>query len=144
MKKLILLFLLLVFVFTPVITSAKIDDSHIKSVAQVKIWDKLKSSYIATGSGIFFEVANMNVLTNYHVVEKAITNPDRYLPVVCVTKNPLSLPDCRGVFSVRGLSGSDDIHAINNKWLNRRPIALAVHKTETVLFPNMETDDDQK
>ncbi len=100
MKRLRLLLLLITFVFVPATTSAKIDDSHIKSIVQVKIWDTYRTEYIATGSGVFID--ELNILTNYHVAEDVIINPNRYLPVVCITNNSLSLPDCKYVFSAYG------------------------------------------
>ncbi|MDF1498045.1 MAG: hypothetical protein P1P85_01645 [Patescibacteria group bacterium] len=100
MKKINLLFLSIIFVFLPTITSAKIDDSNIKSIVQVKIWDTNRSEYIATGSGVFID--ELNILTNYHVAEEVISDPDRYLPVVCITNDSLLLPDCKYIFSAYG------------------------------------------
>ncbi len=100
MKRLKLLLVLITFIFIPATTSAKIDDSHIKSIVQVKIWDTYRTEYIATGSGVFID--ELNILTNYHVAEDVIINPDRYLPIVCITNDSLSLPDCRYVFSAYG------------------------------------------
>ena len=39
------------------------------------------------------------------------------------------------IFVVHRLSNL--FHEFNSKWLNRRPFALAVHKTETVLMPDL-------
>ena len=100
MKRLKLLLVLITFIFVPITVSAKIDDSHIKSIVQVKIWDTYKSEYVATGSGVFID--ELNILTNYHVAEDVISNPDRYLPVVCITNDSLSLPDCKYIFSAYG------------------------------------------
>lgn len=39
---------------------------------------------------------------------------------------------------------SNLFHELNSKWLNRRPIGLAVHKTETVLMPDIGNEYDPK
>lgn len=39
---------------------------------------------------------------------------------------------------------SNLFHELISKWLNRRPISLAVHKTETVLLPDIGNNDDQE
>jgi len=101
----ILLFLSAVFIFLPTISLAKIDDSNINAIVQVKIWDTYRSEYISTGSGVFFDGA-LNILTNYHVVEDAIINPARYLSIICITKNSLSASDCKYVYSVYGIWGN--------------------------------------
>jgi hypothetical protein len=39
---------------------------------------------------------------------------------------------------------SNLLHELNSKWLNRRPINFAVHKTETVLMPDIGNEYDPK
>lgn len=110
MKKITLLLLSFIFIFLPSISSANINDSNIKAVVQVKIWDSYTSEYIATGSGIVID-GGMNMLTNYHVVEDAIGNPNRYLAIACATKSSLSISDCRYVFSTYDFLGSLQLKA---------------------------------
>lgn len=107
MKKIALLFLS--FIFLPSISSASIDDSNIKAVVQVKIWDSYTSEYIATGSGIVID-GGMNMLTNYHVVEDVIGNPGRYLAIACTTSS-LLVSDCRYVFNTYDFLGSLQLKA---------------------------------
>lgn len=37
---------------------------------------------------------------------------------------------------------SNILHELFSKWLNRRPLSFAVHKTEAIIMPAMETPDD--
>jgi len=99
MGKVILIFFTIIFICLPSIGLAKIDDAHVKSIVQIKIWDKLMQTYKSSGSGIFIDSIR-TILTNYHVVEDAIINSERYVPIACLTKDATSLPDCSYVFSV--------------------------------------------
>ena len=64
--------------------SVKFDDSVIKSVLLIKIYDTVLKQDVLWGSGISIGGLG-NILTNYHVVEKAIVDPNRYQVYGCVT-----------------------------------------------------------
>jgi len=66
------------------IASVKFDDVVIKSVLRLKIYDTVLKQDILWGSGISIGGLG-NILTNYHVVEKAIADPVRYQVYGCVT-----------------------------------------------------------
>jgi hypothetical protein len=38
---------------------------------------------------------------------------------------------------------SNMLHELISKWLGRRPVTFAVHKTEAVILPNMEEPDEE-
>ena len=88
---------LAVLVFIPSNLYAKIDDSNIKSVAQIRIWDSQANAIIGTGSGVFID--GTSILTNYHVIEDSILDPERYALIVCMTTDSQSLPDCNYIYS---------------------------------------------
>lgn len=62
----------------------KFDDNVIKSVLRLKIYDDILKQDILWGSAISIGGIG-DILTNYHVVEKAIIDPDRYTIYGCVT-----------------------------------------------------------
>lgn len=64
----------------------KFDDTVIKSVLRLKIYDNVLKQDILWGSGISIGGFG-DILTNYHVVEKAITDPARYQVYGCVTNS---------------------------------------------------------
>lgn len=87
------------FVAIALPTSAKaisFDDAVLKSVVQVQIYDTQSNQEVwGTGMGIG---AN-DILTNYHVAEKVITDPNRYRAYACVITALNSLPDCKILLS---------------------------------------------
>jgi len=69
------------------------DDAVMKSSLMIKIFDNSENRFVSSGSGI--SVGGMgNILTNYHVIEKAILNPNRYNINGCVTISLNSVPEC--------------------------------------------------
>jgi len=88
---------LVIFAFMPTSSLAKIDDSNIKSVVQIRIWDSEANAIIGTGSGVFID--GISILTNYHVIEDSILDPERYTPIVCMTTDSQTLPDCNYIYS---------------------------------------------
>lgn len=92
MKKSILLFIIAIFLCVPFAVSAKIDDSHIRSVVQILIYDNVKQEYVSSGSGV--SIGSTAILTNYHVAEDVIKNPNGYSAIICYTKSSQSVPDC--------------------------------------------------
>ena len=109
MKKLILIFFSIIFICLPSIGLAKADA---KSVVQIKIFDRLTQSYVSTGSGVFIN-SGLYVVTNYHVLEKTLSNPERYVPIICRTNSETSLPDCSYVFNVK-YWGDDEFEAVGD------------------------------
>ena len=73
------------------------DDAVLKSVVQIQVWDTQSSQEIwGTGMGIG---GAGEMLTNYHVAEKVITDPNRYRAYACVITALNSLPDCKILLS---------------------------------------------
>ena len=86
-------------------TSIKFDSAVIKSSLMIKIFDNDK--YISQGSGISLGGLG-NILTNYHVAEKVLSDPNRYKAYGCVTISLNTDPECNYLLSPtrKLLSGS--------------------------------------
>lgn len=87
------------------ITSVKFDNTVIKSVLRLKIYDTVLKQDILWGSGISIGGLG-NILTNYHVVEKAIADPARYQVYGCVTTSLNTQCDYFNYLLSTGVSGS--------------------------------------
>jgi hypothetical protein len=108
MKKFFLLMLIVMFLF-PCSGFATVSESNVKSVVQIKIWDENIDAFVSTGSG--FLIDSMNILTNYHVVEDAIKDKNRYTIIFCVNENIGKVPNCSYMASPYGIfNDSNDIH----------------------------------
>lgn len=77
-------------------TSIKFDDNVLKSSLMIKIFDNDK--YISQGSGISIGGLG-NIITNYHVVEKVLSDPNRYKAYGCITTSLDTLPECNYILS---------------------------------------------
>ena len=86
-------------------SSIKFDNAVIKSSLMIKIFDNDK--YISQGSGISLDGLG-NILTNYHVAEKVLSDPNRYKAYGCVTISLDTVPECNYLLSPtrKLLSGS--------------------------------------
>ncbi len=86
-------------------TSIKFDNAVIKSSLMIKIFDN--DQYISQGSGISLGGLG-NILTNYHVAEKVLSDPNRYKAYGCVTISLDTVPTCNYLLSPtrKFLSGS--------------------------------------
>ena len=86
-------------------SSIKFDSSVIKSSLMIKILDNGK--YISQGSGISLGGLG-NILTNYHVAEKVLSDPNRYKAYGCITISLDTTPSCDYLLSPKRklLSGS--------------------------------------
>jgi len=109
MKKLILKFFFIIFICLPTICLANVDA---KSVVQIKIFDRLTQSYVSSGSGVFVN-AGFHVISNYHVLEETLSDPQRYIPIICRTDSETSLPDCSYVFDIQYF-GDDKFEAVSD------------------------------
>lgn len=87
------------------LTSIKFDNAVIKSSLMIKIFDN--DQYISQGSGISLGGLG-NILTNYHVAEKVLLDPNRYKAYGCVTISLDTVPECNYLLSPtrKLLSGS--------------------------------------
>jgi len=92
MKKQLTILLILNFFLFPFVGSAKIDDTHVRSVVQIFIYDNTSQEYVSSGSGV--SVGGTAILTNYHVAEDVIKYPNDYTAIICFTKNSQSVSEC--------------------------------------------------
>ena len=126
MKKLFTLTVcLLVLLSIPYVARA-IDVSS--AIVQVKIYDEALQTFVSTGSGVSFSVNS--IITNYHVVSDAVTNPNRYSVFVCVVRDGYEETQCiyrayldrvYGTFEVKPEYQSDidiAIIHINYAWID--------------------------
>ena len=69
--------ILLVCIYVPRAYASSPDPS---SVVEIKIWDTSIKDYSAFASGVLLD--NNQVLTDYHVAERVINDPNRYQLIV--------------------------------------------------------------
>lgn len=103
---------MLIFLF-PQNIKAEIDISHVKSVVKIKIWDKNLFRFVGHGSGVVVDM--MTVLTNYHVIEDTINNPQRYVSVICTKKDIYASPNCSFVGSATNGIFGENIATFNKE-----------------------------
>jgi len=106
MKKQFTILMALVFILIPMISEAKINDTQIKSVVEIFIYDVFSKEYVSSGSGINLSILDSpSILTNYHVVEDAIKRPDVYRIIVCTNENSQSGTECNFMASAYHVFG---------------------------------------
>mgnify|MGYP001594207641 FL=1 len=125
------------------ITSVKFDNAVIKSVLRLKIYDTVLKQDILWGSGISIGGLG-NILTNYHVVEKAIADPARYQVYGCVTASLKTQCEYFNYLHSTGVNGSKynknlDLALVyisqvyfDNKWSSVLDISLNALEDHTV------------
>lgn len=125
------------------IASVIFDTAVIKSVLRLKIYDTVLKQDILWGSGISIGGLG-NILTNYHVVEKAITDPVRYQVYGCVATSLNAQCDYFNYLLSTGVNGSKynknlDLALVyinqvyfDNKWSSVLDISLNVLGDHTV------------
>jgi len=91
MKKQFTILFILIAVLLPLSSFAKIDDTHIRSVVQILIYNN-NQELISSGSGI--SIGGTAILTNYHVAEDIIKYPNSYKAIVCLTEKSQSASKC--------------------------------------------------